>query len=93
MKASSSLRRGLEWQNGSLDQILENAAAVMKTAGSLLARVHRWWWWRRGLLLAGSEDGGGRDEGEDSDFHMYVWVLTSLLGSHPPDSWQRVLRE
>lgn len=50
---------------------------------------HRWWrWWGRSLL-AGAKDGGSRDECKDSDFHVCVWVLTSLLSAHPPDSWQR----
>ena len=33
---------------------------------------------RRRGLLAGAKHGGGRDEGEDSDFHVCVWVLTSF---------------
>jgi hypothetical protein len=54
-------------------------ATPPRKAADQLLRHHWWWWRRRRSLLAGAKDGGSRDEGEDSDFHMCVQVLTSLL--------------
>ena len=51
--------------------------SAAEAADNLLAGVHRSRRRRRRGLLAGRKNSSGSDEGEDSDFHVCVWILTS----------------